>query len=412
MGTTRSFSTMLNQYLANPILKEAVVKRDFMLSTVEKDNDWKGGDLIVPFKANGSSSVKFGGLTASDDIGQDLYVRGSISTQPELWGSLIFNQRDIYEHDELSEQNLLKMMPDSIDDFADNFKQVVSLNLLNGAAIAAATADGTSAGLITVASPDRFQIGQKLYVDDDDSSPAVLGYIVDINVNTGVLHLQSARSGGTDVDLSGETVAQHAKLYNDGQQSNGFSGLKSMLLSSANGGSSTLYGQTKTAYPYLQAINVSGAAATAVNLMEKVFTALVTICRLGKGKPTDAVMSYTNFSYCVNIVETSKGAFNVVPNSQKTSQYGWMELSIGSLKGMIKLVAVQEMDEDWIAFIDWRALKFYSNGYIKKNKSPDGNEYFVIRGANGYQFIVDICLFGDMVLLRPSYCGIMYSISI
>jgi hypothetical protein len=350
-------------------------------------------------------------LTAATDIGEGTYVRGEVTTQPELWGSLIFNQRDLMEHGELSDQNFLKLLPDTLEDFATYFKQVVSLNLLNGAAIAEATADGDAAGLITVACPDRFEIGQAVVVDDDDSSATSTSYVRAINMNTGVLTIYDARSGGSVVDLSGYAVAQNAKIYNVGQQASGFSGLKSMLLSASNGGDSTLYGQTKTAYPYLQAINVSGSTVTETNIMEKIFDALVTICRLGKGKPTDVIMSYKHWGSCIKVIEGSKGAFNVTPGSQKASQYGWMELQVGSLKGLIKLVAVQEMDDDAIFFIDWRALKFYSNGFIRKNKSPDGNEYFVVRNTTGYQYIVDICLFGDMVLKRPSYCGVMYSIS-
>ncbi|MDE2107305.1 MAG: hypothetical protein KGL39_59455 [Patescibacteria group bacterium] len=411
MATTRSFSTMLNQYLANDLLKEELIRRDFLLTKVEKDDTWLGGDLIVPFKAAGASSVNFGQLVDATLVSEDIYVRGSITTQPEMWAAMIFNGRDIMEHGQVNEQNFLKLLPDTIEDFMMYIKSVVSINLLNGAAICKATADGTAAGLITVPCADRFVVGQAVIVDDDNSSPSSTGYIVDINMNTGVLHIQNARSSGSNIDLSGYTVSQNAALYNLNQQLSGFSGLKSMLLSSANGGSSTLYGQTKTAYPYLQAINVSGADVTSVNILEKIFDALVTVQRLGKGKITDVVMSYKNFGNCMKIIENSKGAFNVVPNSQKTSQYGWMELSIGTIKGMLNLVAVQEMDDDSIYFIDWRALKFYSNGFFRKNKSPDGNEYFVQRATTGYSYLIDICLFGDLVLLRPSYCGILYSIS-
>lgn len=410
MATTRTFNDMLNQFLPNELLKEELVKRDYLLSKVEKDESWLGGSLIVPFKAAGASSVAFGSLTASNDIAEDVYVRGSISTQPEVWGSMIFNQRDLMEHGKISEQNFLKILPDSVEDFMQYMKQVVSLNLMNGSAIDEATADGAVGGTITVAHPDRFVVGQKVIVDDDDSGTAT-GYVRTININTGVLTIYDARSGGAVVDLSAYTVAQNAKLYNDGQQSNGFSNLRSMLLSLANGGDTNLYGVAKTAYPYLQAINVSGSDITAVNIVEKIFDAFVTICRLGKGKPTSVVMSYKNLGSCMKVFEASKGAFNVIPGSQKASQYGWMEMQVGGIKGMLELVGVQEMDDDVIFFIDWRALKFYSNGMFKKNKSPDGNEYYVVRNTTGYQYIIDVCLFGDMVLLRPSYCGILHSIS-
>ena len=58
MATTRTFNDMLNEYLNYDLLKEEMTKRDYVLKRVEKDNKWKGGNLVVPFKAAGASSVK------------------------------------------------------------------------------------------------------------------------------------------------------------------------------------------------------------------------------------------------------------------------------------------------------------------------------------------------------------------
>ncbi len=411
MATLRTFQDMLNEYLPNELLKEEFVKRDYLLTKVEKKNDWLGGNLVVPFKAAGASSVAFGGLSASNDIAEDKYVRGGVSGHKEVWGSLIFNHRDLMEHEQISEQNFLKILPGTIEDFMDYMKNVVSVNLLNGAHFAKLIGDGDASGNITVDRPDRFVIGQKVSVDDDDSSP-VTGYVKSINMNTKVVNLVDARGGSTPVDLSGYTVAQNAKCYNDGAQSNSFASLRGALLSAANGGDSTLYGVTKTLYPYLQAINIDGSDITATNILEKLFDGLTTVRQLGKGNPTDFVMSYKNLGSCMKVIESSKGAFNVVPNSTRTSQYGWTELSVGSVtKGAISLVGVQEADDDVIMLIDWRALTFYSNGFFRKRMSPDGIEYFEIRNTSGFQYIVDMCLFGELVVQRPSYCGIVYGIS-
>lgn len=419
MGTTRTFNDMLNEYLPNELLKEEFVKRDYLLSKVEKDDSWLGGNLVVPFKAAGASSVAFGSLTASNDIAEDKYVRGGVSGHKEVWGSMIFNHRDLMEHDQISEQNFLKILPGTIEDFMDYMKNVVSVNLLNGAHFAKMIADpatglivaGDAAGVMYVDRPDRFVIGQKVTVDDDDSAP-VTGYVRTINMNTKAVVLYDARTGGAVVDLSDYSVAQNAKCYNDGAQANSFGSLRGALLSAANGGDATLYGVTKTLYPYLQAINVSGADITAANIMEKIFDALTTVRQFGKGNPTDVVMSYKNLSSCIKRIEASKGAFNVVPGSQRASQFGWTEIEVGSVtKGSLKLVGVQEADDDIIMFIDWRALKFYSNGFFKKRRSPDGIEYFESRATTGYTYIVDMCLFGEIVVQRPSYCGILYSIS-
>lgn len=412
MSTTRSFQAMLNEYLPNELLKEEFVKRDYLLSKIEKDDSWLGGNLVVPFKAAGASSVAFGSLTASNDIAEDSYIRGGVSGHKEVWGSMIFNHRDLMEHEQISEQNFLKILPGTIEDFLDYMKNVVSVNLLNGAHFAKLTADGDNTGVIFVDRPDRFVIGQKVYLKDDDTALSSAGYVSTINMNTKGILLVTARGGATPLDCSNYTVAQNAKVYNDGAATNSFSSLRNALLSATNGGDSTLYGVTKTLYPYLQAINVDGSDITGANIMEKIFDGLTTVRQLGKGNPSDVVMSYKNLASCIKRIEASKGAFNVVPNSQRASQYGWTEIEIGSVtKGSLKLVGVQEADDDIIMFIDWRGLKFYSNGFFRKRRSPDGIEYFESRATTGYTYIVDMCLFGELVVQRPSYCGILFGVS-
>lgn len=420
MATTRSFQDMLNEYLPNDLLKEELVKRDYLLSKIEKDDNWKGGQLIVPFKAAGASSVAFGGLTAANDIAEDKYVRGQVAGHKEIWGSMIFNHRDLMEHNAVSEQNFLKLLPGAVEDFMDYMKNVVSVNLLNGAhfctvidnSAAGGVANPTNAGLVSVDRPDRCVIGQKVKLKDGDTAAGTY-YITAINMNTKTLTLSATR-GGAAADLTAYTVAQAAKLYNDGADTgtNVFSSLRGAFLSAANGGDASLYGQTKTAYPYLQAINVSGSGVTSANIIEKIFDAFTTVRQYGKGNPTDVVMSYKNLAYCMKVIELQKGPFNVVQGSQKANPYGWTEIEIGSVtKGGLKLIGVQEADDDIIMFVDWRAMKFHSNGFFKKRMSPDGKEYFEVRNTSGFQYIIDVCLFGEMVVIRPSYCGIMHSIA-
>ncbi len=415
---------MLNDYMPNSLLKEEFVKRNYLMTNIEKDDGWLGASatsgeaaLIIPFKAAGASSVSFGSLTGSADVSQDVFVRGRVTAPKEVWGTMLFNHRDLMEHDRVSEKNFLKLLPNTIEDFMDYMKNVVSMNLMNGEWFAKTTATSTSsAGAIVVNRPDRFVIGQKVVFQGSDLITSS-AYVTAIVMDTKTITLSTARSGGVayDFSVSGKDLSATNKLYNDGAITSGnpFTSLRGALLSSANGGDSTLYGVTKATYPYLQAINVSGSGVTAVNIMEKVFDALTTIRQFGRGNPSDIVMSYTNLSYCMKVIESSKGSFNVKPGSQSASQYGWTEIEVGSVtKGGIKLVGVQEADEDVIMFLDWRALKFYSNGFFKKRTSPDGKEYFEIRNTSGYQYLLDVCLFGEIVVERPSYCGIMYSISI
>lgn len=412
MATTRTFQDMLNDHLNYDLLKEEIIKRVLVLQKCELDNDWKAGTLPVPFKAASASSISFGSMTASTDIAENKYVRGEITNQPELWGSMIFNHRDFIEHDgKVNEKSFLKLLPEVIEDFMDYVKNAASITMLSNSYFASGTATGDASGNLTVDRPERFDIGQKVIVDDGDSSPSTC-YVNTININTGVVNFVTTRGGATPVDLSGYSVAQSTRCYYDGAQSNAFTSLKSSLLSLANGGSTTLYGQTKTAYPYLQAINVSGASVTAANIVEKIFDAYTTVLKLGKGGMNkEAIMSWKHLGSVMKALESGKGAFHIIPNSQKVTAYGWTEITIMGVAGALKVVGVQEMDDDAIFIMDWSACKVHSNGFFRKRVGPDGRSYFEVRAATGYSYIQDVCFLGDLVLNRPSRCGILYGIS-
>lgn len=414
MATNREFQDMLNEYLNEDLLREEFIPRTYVLKNIEKDDGWKGGKYVVPFRGAYASSVEYGQLTASNDVASSKYVRGSVDAQIEIWGTMKFNSRDLMEHDKISEQNFLRLLPDEIEDFMDYMKNVVSVNLLVGDHFAKLTADSTANdGIITVDRPDRFTVGQKVLVDDDNSSPAT-GYVSAIDINNFRVTLVTTRGGATPVDFSANnmTVAQNARTYHPGAQTSAFNSVRKALLSLANGGSAALYGQTKLAYPYLQAINIPGSDITGANILLKVFDALTRYRLLSKGNATEIWCSYKNFGAIVKAVESSKGSFNVVPDSRKTSVYNWQEVTIGSVTGgVIKFVGIQEADDDIIIFMDWRALKFASNGFFRKQRSPDGLEYFVIRNQTGYEYLVDICLFGELIVVRPSYCGIIFGIN-
>ena len=324
MATDRSFQAMLNEHLDLDLIKDEVQKNDYLLSKVKKDNTWRGGTLPVPFKSAVASSIKFGGL--STDVAEDQYVRGEVSSYKEVWGSIKFQHTDLLQHGhEIKESSFLKILPDALEDFTARMRNCVSQNLLNGAALATATADGDASGNLTVDRPERFEIGQYVQVDDGDSSPAN-GYVRTINLDTGVISLFDARSGGSAVDLSAYTTAQAAVVYEDGAQANSFTSLKSQLLSAANGGDASIFGQTKTAYPILQSVNVDGSSASATNLLEKVFDAFTTSRVRGKGRPDTALMSYTNLSYIMKILETAKGAYHIAQTSPKVAAYNWTEI--------------------------------------------------------------------------------------
>lgn len=414
MSTTRTFQAMLNEYLPNKLLKEELVKRDWVLSNIEKDDTWKGGKLIVPFKAAGASSVKMGGLTGATDIAEDKYVRGSIDDYKEMWGSMIFNHRDIMDHSgKVVEDSFLKILPDTVEDFMDYTKMVASIQMGTGPHFATVT-DATNAatGIMVVDRIDRFVLDQKVTLDDNDSAAASY-YVIAINVNSSEVTLSASR-GGAAANVSAYSVAQAAKFYTDGADTVSFNSIRSVLLSLANGGSATVHGQTKLSYPFLQAVNVSGSSITAANILDKLFDAYTEVRKKAKGRADCFVMSYKNFGSVLKLIENkSNGAANwqISVEDKKASLYGWDEIVINSVKGKLKIVGIQEMDDDIIPILDMRSMVFRSNGFFKKRKSPEGLEYFEIRNTTGYQYIIDICLFGELEINKPGHNGIIYGIS-
>jgi hypothetical protein len=412
MATNRDFSSMLNQYLPLDLLKNEYMKRDYLMSKVNMDESWKGGDLIVPFEGQHASSVEFGALAAADDISKYDYVRGSITTQPEVWGSLIFQHRDLIQHDgKIPESTFLRILPSQVDSFMTYLKMAVSVHLLGGPHFAKVT-DATDAatGIMIVDRVDRFALSQKVSLDDDNDTAATY-YVIAVNVNTKAVTLSATRGGGA-ANVSTYTVAQNAKFYHPGAQASGMTSLRSQLLSLANGGSANLFGVEKVDYPFLQCPNISGSTVSATNILDKIFDAYTQRMILGKGgKAPEVLMSFKHFGSVLKLLENQKGQYNVVPNSRSANTYGWAEISVGAVGNQtLKLVGVQECDDDLIYFLDWDGITFYSNGLFKRRRAPDGKEYFESRATTGYSYILDHCLFGDLVCTAPWKQAVLHSI--
>ncbi len=416
MATNRDFQAMLNEFLPIELLKAEAMKRDYLLQKADHDDSWKGGPLVVPFEGQNASSVEFGQLAADSDISKYKYVRGSIATQPEVWGTMKFEHRDLMEHNgKIPESTFLKILPGQIEDFMVNMKMAVSVNMMNGSHFATGTVNGTVGGVLEVDRVDRFSIDQKVVIDDNNSAP-VTAYVIAIDVNGGTLLSGavtfSATRGGAALDISAYTVAEAVKVFHPGAQTASFTSLKGQLLSLANLGTATIFGQTKLSYPYLQAVQISGASVSATNILQKIFDGYTRRQILGKGGLTpEVVMSLKHFGSALKVIESQKGGFNIVPNSRKVSQYGYDVIEIGSVSGQtLKLVGIQEMDDDAIMYLDWSTIKIYSNGMFKRRTAPDGKQYFEVRTTSGYSYILDHCFFGDVVCTAPWKNAIMHSI--
>ena len=416
MGTNRDFNSMLNEYLSIDLMKEELIKRDYVLQKVERDDGWKSGTIPVPFEGQHASSISFGSLSADTNISKYKYIRGQLTTYRELWGSLRFEHRDLMEHDgKINEKSFLKILPGQIDDFLVNFKMSASINMMDGPHFAKLTVSGTVGGVIEVDRVDRFTIDQEVHLVDGNTAEATY-FVIAIDVNGGTLLngavTLSASRGGAAADVSAYTTSQSAKCYHPGATTDSYTSLANQLLAAANGGSATIFGQTKTAYPYLQAIQYSGASMSASNVLPTVFAAYSKRQQLAKsGKLPEVLMSYKHFGSCLTALETTKQAFNVIPESRKTSVYGWQEVMIGSVSGeLLKIVAIQEKSDDNIMILDWDSIQLYTNGFLQRRTAPDGLQYYQIRATTGFSYILDHVLAGDIVCKAPWKNLIIHSI--
>lgn len=416
MALTANFNDMLNENLHYELLINEAEKRNYLLQRITKVNDWKDTTLVVPFKGASASSFRMGALVKDDDISDNEFVRGEVTTQKQIFGAIQFHGADILNHDgSVNKASFLRNLPDQIDDFMDSFQEVVSINLLNGnnGAYAKLTADSTANdGNITVDRPERFQIGQKVLVKDSDAG-VITGYVKTINMNTNVVNLVTARGGSTVCDFSAGgfemTTAKGAACYIDGAPTSSFTSLRQQLLSLANGGDATLFGKTKLAYPYLQALNHLGSAITATNLLAKLFEFQTKTRRIGKGNPTEAWMSYKHLGSAMAIMETASGPYKNVET--KVSPYGFTEITVVGVKGQLKLVGIPEMDDDVIYIVDPSSMKLHSNGFFRKLATPEGLVYTTIRAETGFRFLVDLAFFGDLVVFKPAVNGVIHTIS-
>lgn len=425
-GTSSSFGSILNDYAPNEMFEQEFIKRDYLLTICEKDNGWVGGitstadnayggraAYIVDFEGTQASSISFNALTASNDIAEDRFVRGKVENAKEVWGTMKFNHRDLMEHGSMK-KSMLKILPNRIDKFLAYIKEAVSQNLLYGPHFAKENDTGNSAfasGIVEVNKIDKFFIDQKVVLDDGTLTQSL--YVIAIDVNKSTVTLSTSRGGSADDLTAGTAFTEDSglnKFYHPNAKSYSFQSLIDALLSAANGGGASLHGQTKLSYPYLQAVNVSGSTINAVNILEKIFDAYNVVRMKARGNASTILMSYKHLGSVMKLIETQKGGFKVSVETPKASIYGWTEIDVTSVKGALKLVAVQEMPDEQIVFLDPKALVFASNGMFQKRKSPDGIEYFEERATTGYSYIVDICLFGELIVKAPGNCGIIHSI--
>ncbi len=406
-ASTTDFNTMLNENVSNKLLELELKKRNYVYNTVPSDKNWLlNNNYVLPHIAGNASSVRFGGLTAATDIYGSKPLRGYESVHKELWSSMKFLHKDLLIHGKVSEQNFLRLLPDELERLMDYTSQALGQNICSGVAVDSVTIDGLVGGTIGIANPERFQIQQYVEFQSSVVVVSVVGYIRQININTGLISIETAPGSGVAVDLSTLLVADDAKVYLRDQITDGFNSIIDMLLPASAGGSATIHNLTKLNSPVLQGVYADASAWTAADMLKQIFKLYVKARKVGGGgKANKILMSYNNYGAAVNTIENQKGAFNVAVNSDKAKEYTWDSIAVGGFMSGgegVELVAIQEMNDTDFIGMDPSTFVLATAGGMQKHKSPDGNFYIVDRDpTNGYSYICDSFLMGQLFCKEP-----------
>lgn len=441
MAFITEFNNMLMEKASGEMLTQDYMKRDWLLNKIKWDKSWicaadgTYNSIVVPIEKAKASNVRMGKYTAATGdykLRNRKTLRGKEDAVAHLTGSLVFHEREVQIHNKLNEQNLMTLLPRQMDDMVSNMKYQTSQQLLTGRIFAKVTdVTDVATGILVVDRPERFEIDQIVEIfsgatfttaqfADNGGADGALGgalFVTKIDVSNKKVTF-ALTSGGAGANLTGVLVGMGFQIHDAylGTTDNSFKNLRNILLPSSAGGLASYLGITKAEVPFMQAYHSStlGAAMTSTNMLEKLFRFSVEAKTYQRGfRSNNFVMSLSRLGTVMQIVEAHKGMFNVVPGSSKTSEYGWSEVRIGNSEMLeFGFVGVQEMDDDVIFALDEASMKFHTDKGIVKHKDPNGNEFFTTRDADdGYNYIVDYNLYGQLVVYEPYRNGVISGIT-
>lgn len=400
MSATATYSSLLKRYDPEKALENEFARKCWIWQNLGSvDKNYRGGTYEVPVVEAGFSSAQFGSLAAANDIGEMSVALGTTSMK-ELWFSLLVRESDLYRHGD-PEQSYLKIIPERMTEFADFAKELVSINFLRGASLAKATANGDASGNITVDMPSIFRIGMKVSVDDDNSGEAT-GYVRTIDLNSKILVIYDARSGGAVVDLSGYTTAQNAIVRIIGTGTENFMGLPEVVFPAAvSGGSASIYGLTKASYTTLQSLYETGAAWTAATVADNLLDTYYGFEQVGRQKFSKILVNPGVYKNIVKGLEVSRRATIM----DKKAGIGFNSISLLGAEGQCDIVAVREMPRDKVYFTDMSGVKWVGAEPFKMNLY-NGEKFFLQRDTTGPTMISDMALRGNFIVDPSKVAGV------
>jgi hypothetical protein len=425
-STNQTFNGLLKRYTPHNLLVEALKRLNYFWNKIPKDENWFGGTYDVPFESGEASALRFGKLTAAADITETATQSGTITNYRELYGSMIFNHKDL-DFDDLK-GSFLKILPDKLNQFMKRMSERVSQTILNGAhicqlanpAISGVSDPADTTGVCYMDKGVRLRVGQglQLYNGTNTYPSASTQYYVkfiDRGAVAGYPHIAKVtladdKAFAVLADLASDGSAYDAtnnyKAYERGGRDSAFTSLASILLSSANGGDANVYGIAKASYPYLQAQQYDGSSIDETTIMDELCDAFNQVEELSSGSPTEILMSFKHFN---TISKLNRDNIRFTATDKKIG-IGFKSVQLDGIEGNMRITALRDMDDDKMFIMDWSALKFAGKHFFKK-MDYNGKMFYQVRAETGVTNIVDIKLYGDLVVTAPCNLGVIFSIS-
>lgn len=407
MGTQSNpnLSDMLREYAPETIIMDKFSKNNWLWDNIEMDKSWKNGvEYQLPWELAEASDFEMGGLVDEDDIGDGIYKKAKLYDQPELWGAMIFEGKDLDRYGDLK-QSFLKVLPNKIEKFTRRMRSLVSCVIFRGGSLASATANGTAGGVLKVDKPQYFALQQRVEIRSG-AVATVIGYVSAIDINARTISLVDARGGSTAIDLSAYTTADNTQVYIPGSEIENFTTLHDYLLPSTLGGSDTIHGVQKSSAPLLQPQIIDGSSITSSTVVDKMIDYYYDMVELGKAEMGELVVPNHVFKAFAKKVEINKRAHVM----DKKAGVGFSSLHVAGPYGDMVVTANNDMKSDVAYFLNKEDFKLAGDKFFSRKRHQNNEEFFMVRKKSGMRYIVDQCCRFDLVCKKLSASGVIHSI--
>lgn len=407
MAVTRNWREIIDDMNLESISYETL-KRAQMFNQLVKKKGFVGTSTddagrrsaIVNFLAGGTGNVGVNYVPTTSEIQQATGKKGIVQSYSKLDFSIKITEedyRDIKNNDKLAKQvgfdiytNITEQMQKISNTIEDLF--VNTAVVLNVTSIA-----NVATGILAVDRPEKVRIGDMymLAAPTASSTKNLKVFVIAVNKNTKQVTFSDSL-GGSAYNLTnyvGSTAAGTKVCVmgtvDSAGAATGLDGFRSVLLSAANGGASSYLGLTKTAYPFLQAVNIDASTWTASDLLPKIFEAwsleIDYQLKTFRGKKANSLkVSPKIFVALMNSLEQHKGSFR--KNDDSTlKMYDANNFSIASAEtgGVLNFERVPSFADDVMVLANMDSWQLVQDQDLAFNRDLGA------KGEGGYVWYQD-----------------------